>query len=41
MANEALSEPVIELILLSLLFCGMVVFSIIMIKSDGDNNENK
>ena len=41
MTNEALSEPVIELILLTLLFCGMAGFSIIMMKSDGDNNENK
>ena len=41
MTNEALSEPVIEVILLTLIFCGMAVFSIIMMKSDGDNNENK
>ena len=41
MTNEALSEPMIELILLTLLFCGMAVFSIIMIKSNGDDNENK
>jgi hypothetical protein len=41
MTNEALSEPVIELILLTLLFGGMAVFTIIMMKSDGDNNENK
>ena len=41
MTNEALSEPMIELILLTLIFAGMAVFSIIMMKSDGDNNENK
>ena len=41
MTNEALSEPVIELILLTLLFCGMAVFSIILIKIDVDENENK
>tara|TARA_Y100000052_G_C2924831_1_gene70625 strand:+ start:291 stop:416 length:126 start_codon:yes stop_codon:yes gene_type:complete len=41
MTNEALSEPMIELILLTLLFCGMAVFSIVLMKSDGDNNENK
>ena len=41
MTNEALSEPVIELILLTLIFTGMAVFSIIIMKSDRDNNENK
>ena len=41
MTNEALSEPMIELILLTLLFAGMAVFSIVLMKSDGDNNENK
>lgn len=41
MTNEALSEPVIELILLTLIFTGIAVFSIIMMKSDGGNNENK
>ena len=41
MTNEALSEPMIELILLTLIFTGMAVFSIILMKSDGDNNENK
>lgn len=41
MTNEALSEPVIELILLTLLFAGMAVFSIILMKSDGDDNENE
>jgi len=35
------NEPVIELILLTLLFAGMAVFSIVLMKSDGDNNENK
>jgi hypothetical protein len=39
MTNEALSEPMIELILLTLLFAGMAVFSIILMKSDGDNHE--
>ncbi len=34
-------EPIIELVLLTLLFCGMAVFSIVLMKSDGDNNENK
>ena len=41
MTNEALSEPMIELILLTLLFAGMAVFSIILMKSSGDNNENE
>ncbi len=41
MTEEALSEPVIELILLTLLFAGMAVFSIILMKSGGDENENK
>ena len=41
MTDEALSEPIIELILLTLLFSGMAVFSIILMKSSGDNNENE
>jgi hypothetical protein len=32
-----MSEPVIETILLSLLFLGIITFTYIMIKSDGDD----
>ena len=35
------NEPIIELVLLTLLFAGMAVFSIFLMKSDGDENENK
>jgi len=35
------NEPIIELVLLTLLFCGMAGFSIVLMKSDGDDNENK
>ncbi len=32
-----MSEPVVETILLSLMFLGIITFTYIMLKSDGDN----
>lgn len=34
-----MSEPVVETILLSLIFLGMITFTYIMLKHDGDDNE--
>ena len=34
-----MSEPVVETILLSLVFLGMITFTYIMLKHDGDDNE--
>lgn len=34
-----MSEPVVETILLSLVFLGIITFTYIMLKHDGDDNE--
>lgn len=41
MMNEALGDTVTKLILLTSIFAGMAIYSIVLMKNDGDDNENK